>query len=128
MLDRIILTVLLGSFAGLLGGTLGLGGSFIIMPGLILLDIVPDFKTAVGTTLLSVLPPTTLLAVIQYYKQKKVDVKVSIILFLCFFVFAYFGSIINKYYSVKTLEYCSSAVFLIVSIYFFKRAYNEKAN
>ena len=123
MLDRIILTIILGSFSGLLGGAFGLGGSFVVLPGLLALGIVPDFNTAVGTTLLSLLPPTTLLAVIEYYKRKQVDVKVGFILFLTFFVFAYFGTFINKYYSEKTLEYCTGASFLIIAIYFFKSAY-----
>lgn len=123
MLDRIILTIILGSLSGLLGGAFGLGGSFIVLPGLLALGIVPNFNTAVGTTLLSLLPPTTLLAVMEYYKRKQVDVKVGFILFLTFFVFAYFGTFINKYYSEKTLKYCTSIIFLIIAIYFFRSAY-----
>ena len=73
MLNRMVLTILLGSLSGILGGASGLGGSFIILPGLIMLGITPDFHTAVGTTLLSLLPPVSILGVIEYYKRKKVD-------------------------------------------------------
>ena len=127
MLDRIILTIILGSLSGLLGGAFGLGGSFVVLPGLLALGIVNDFKTAVGTTLLSLLPPISLLAVIEFYKRKQIDIKVSIILCVTYFIFAYFGTFINEYYTTKTLEYYTAASFLIIAIYFFKRAYNQKS-
>ena len=126
MLDRILLTIILGSLSGLLGGAFGLGGSFVVLPGLLALGIVPNFKIAVGTTLLSLLPPISLLAVIEYYKRKQIDVKIAVILCVTFFIFAYFGTFINEYYSTKTLEYCTGASFLIIAIYFFKRAYTQK--
>jgi uncharacterized membrane protein YfcA len=118
MLNRMVLTILLGSLSGILGGASGLGGSFIILPGLIMLGITPDFQTAVGTTLLSLLPPISLLGVIEYYKRKKVDTLVGIILFITYFIFAYYGSIINKMYSDKTLKFYTGILFLIISFYF----------
>ena len=118
MINRIILTIILGSLSGILGGAFGLGGSFIMLPGLMLLGITPDFQTAVGTTLLSLLPPVSLLAVIQYYKRKQVDIPVGIILFITYFIFAYYGTFINEMYSEKTLKFCNGIVFLIISIYF----------
>jgi len=118
MINRIILTIILGSLSGILGGAFGLGGSFIMLPGLILLGITPDFQTAVGTTLLSLLPPVSLLAVIQYYKRKQVDIPVGIILFITYFIFAYYGTFINEMYSEKTLKFCTGIVFLFISIFF----------
>lgn len=119
MINRIILTIILGSLSGILGGAFGLGGSFIMLPGLIMLGITPDFQTAAGTMLFSLLPPVSLLAVIEYYKRKKVDINVGIILCITYFIFAYYGSIINKMYSDKTLKFYSGIIFLIISIYFF---------
>jgi len=119
MINRIILTIILGSLSGILGGAFGLGGSFIMLPGLIMLGITPDYQTAVGTTLFSLLPPISLLAVIEYYKRKKVDINVGIILCVTYFIFAYYGTFINKMYSDKTLELCAGIVFFIISIYFF---------
>jgi uncharacterized membrane protein YfcA len=119
MINRIILTIILGSLSGILGGAFGLGGSFIMLPGLIMLGITPDFQTAAGTMLFSLLPPVSLLAVIEYYKRKKVDINVGIILCITYFIFAYYGSIINKMYSDKTLKFYSGIIFLMISIYFF---------
>ena len=120
---RILLTIFLGLLSGILGGAFGLGGSFIMLPGVILLGIIPDYKTAVGTILLSLLPPVSLMAAIEYYKRKQVDIVVAIILFVTYFIV---GSFINKAYSIKVLEYWTSLCFFLIAIYFFWAAYTNK--
>lgn len=123
---RILYSVLVGSISGILGGAFGLGGSFIMLPGVILLNIVPNFNTAVGTILFSLLPPVSLLAVIEYAKRKEVDYIVGTILFVTYFLAAYIGSYVNKILDTKTLEYGCAFTFLLITIYFFYRAYKEK--
>ena len=97
-----------------------------MLPGVIILGIIPDYKTAVGTILLSLLPPVSLMAVIEYYKRKQVDVVVGTILFVTYFIAAYFGAFINKAYSIKVLEYWTSLCFLLIAIYFFEDTYDIK--
>ena len=46
MITDILLTFLLGTLAGLSGGALGQSGAEVMLPGLLILNIVPDFKTA----------------------------------------------------------------------------------
>lgn len=123
---NILYSILIGTLSGLLGGAFGLGGSFVMLPGLILLNVTKDFNTAVGTILFSLLPPVSLLAVIEYYKRDQVDVKIGTILFITYFLAAYFGSLINKMYDQKTLEYACASVFLMITIYFYYHAYNLK--
>ena len=123
---NIIYSILIGTLSGILGGAFGLGGSFIMLPGLILLNVVKDFNTAVGTILFSLLPPVSLLAVIEYYKRDQVDMKIGTILFITYFIAAYFGSKINAMYSQKTLEYACATVFLMITIFFYYHAYNLK--
>lgn len=125
-MNRTLLTTLLGLTSGIIGGAFGLGGSFIMMPGVILLGIIPDYKTAVGTILFSLLPPVSILAVIEYYKRKQIDTKVGMILFVTYMIAAYFGSFINKAYSNKVLEFWSGIVFLIIALLFFWEAYTTK--
>lgn len=124
---RMLLTILVGSISGILGGAFGLGGSFVMLPGLILFNIVPDYKTAVGTILLSLIPPVSLLAVYEYHKQKKVDYLVGAILFITYFIFAYFGALISKKFDNKSLKYGCAITFLLITIYFFYDAYNSKS-
>jgi uncharacterized membrane protein YfcA len=123
---RILLTILVGTLGGLIGGTLGLGASALMLPGILLLGIVKDYKTAVGTILLSILPPATLLAVIDYYKRDKVDTKIALILFITSFLAAYVGAFINKKLNESTLEYIASFVFFIIGGYYFYIARNGR--
>jgi uncharacterized membrane protein YfcA len=126
MFNRTILTVILGLLSGVLGGALGLGGPMFMLPGVLLLGIISDYKTAVGTMLFSLLPPISLLAVIEFYKNKKVDTYIGIILCITYVLGSYYGSFINDMYSIKFLQYCSAFSFLIISAIFFYMAYNQK--
>jgi uncharacterized protein len=118
---RFILTILVGVISGTMGGAFGLG-PILMLPGILLFGVISDYKTAVGTVILSMLPPISILAAIEYYKKKQVDINISILLCIAYFFGAYFGSIINGIYNTKTLEYVSSFLFLLISIYFFYRA------
>ena len=120
---RIIYTILIGAFSGILGGAFGLGGTFIMIPFIILLGIVPDYKTAVGTVLFTLLLPISFLAVLEYVKRDQVDYKISFILCISYFIAAYFGAIINKTYDVSILQYGCAFTFLFVTIYYFYVAY-----
>lgn len=123
---NLLYSILIGTLSGLLGGAFGLGGSFIMLPGLIMLKVTKDFNTAVGTILFSLLPPVSLLAVIEYYKRGQVDVKIGTILFVTYFLAAYIGAKINKMYDQKTLEYACATVFLMITLYFYYHAYTMK--
>ena len=123
MTTNMLLTILLGVIAGLAGGALGQSGAEVMLPGLLLLNIVPDFKTAAGTVLLAILPPISLLAILDYYKRGKVDVLTSVILFVTYFFAAFIGAYLKKEVSNKTLEYITASYFLVISVFFFWNAY-----
>lgn len=124
---RLFLTVIVGSIAGVIGGGLGVNGSFIMLPAILLLNIVPDYKMAVGTILLSILPPLSLLAVIDYYKRKKIDIPISILLCISYFIAAKYGANINKEYSGKVLKYWTAAILFICAVYFCWAAHADKS-
>ena len=123
MLTTDILTVILGIIAGLLGGALGQSGAEVMLPGLLILGIVPDFKTAAGTVLLTILPPLSLLAIFEYYKRGQLDVKVAIILMISYFFAAYIGAYITKDVSDASLEYVVAFYFFIIGIFFLWNSY-----
>jgi len=81
MLDY-LKVIIIGLIGGLLAGSLGTTTATTTMMGLLALNLVPDFATAVGTTLLSILPPLSLFAAYEYYKRKKINLKYAIILML----------------------------------------------
>jgi uncharacterized membrane protein YfcA len=115
---RVLLTILVGSISGVIGGALGINASFIMLPALLLFNIVSDYKMAVGTILLAILPPISFLAVVDYYERKQIDVVVSVLLCISYFLAAKYGSIINKNYSSKILKYWTAAFLFICGGYF----------
>ena len=123
---RILLAILVGLLSGIIGGALGVGGASFMLPSILILGIVKDYKTAVGTILLSMLPPSTLLAVINYYNRDKIDVKIAAILFITSFLAAYLGAHINKKLNESTLQYIASFIFFLLSAYYFYIARNGR--
>jgi len=117
------LTIFLGIIAGLSGGALGQSGAEIMLPGLLILNIVPSFKIAAGTVLLAIIPPISLLAVLEYYKRGEVRVYISVILFITYFFMAFIGAYLTRNTSNKVLEYITAFYFLIISLFFFWNAY-----
>ena len=120
---EIISTILLGSIAGLSGGALGQSGAEVMLPGLLILNLVPNFKIAAGTVLLAIIPPISLLAVLEYYKRGQVKVWISFILFITYFFAAFLGAYLTKSVSIKMLEIITAIYFLLISIFFFWNAY-----
>jgi len=119
----LIPTILLGSVAGLFGGALGQSGAEVMLPGLLILGIVPNFKVAAGTVLLAIVPPISILAVIQYYKRGQVQVWTSVILFICYFFLAFIGAYLTKNLSNQNLEFITGFYFLVISAFFFWNSY-----
>ena len=124
MFIRVILTLLIGIIAGIMGGALG-QGPFIFLPALLLLKIIPDYKMAVGTILLAMLPPISALAVFDYYKRKKIDYLIAILLCVSYTIAAKYGAVINKQYSTKTLQTWTAGIFIAIGLYFTWLAYHE---
>lgn len=118
MFGSVMSTIILGAFSGLLGGALGQSGAETILPGLLILGIVPDFKTAAGTTLLTILPPLSLLAIIQYYKRGQVQIMTGVILMIAYFFAAYIGAFVTKDVDNMKLEMVAGVYFIIIGSFF----------
>src|SRR3954464_4679164 len=80
----------IGLGAGVLSGLVGIGGGIIIVPALIYFFGM-DQKTAQGTSLAVLLPPTGLLAFMRYYKAGHVDVKIGILIVVGLVIGGWFG-------------------------------------
>lgn len=88
----LILTILIiGLFAGVLSGMVGVGGGIIIVPALVFF-LGFSQHTAQGTSLGLLLLPAGILAVLNYYKAGHVDIKVVGLLAISFIVGGYLGS------------------------------------
>ena len=120
-----ILTILLGLVSGLIGGGLGLGVTTIALPGFIMLNLVPDVKTAIGTTLVS--SPASWPAVFRYYQSGKVDFVLGFIYVFCYVSAAYLGASLTMDVNLKTLNFVIGIVHILIGIYFLHRSFGVKS-
>ena len=124
---RMLLTLVVGAITGVIGGALGVNTSFIMLPAILVLNIVPDYKMAVGTILLAILPPISILAVVDYYQRKKIDIVIAGLLCVSYFFAAKYGARINQEYSSRFLKYCTALLLFLCGSYFLVSAHHERA-
>ena len=115
---RIINTALIGILAGIVGGALGQSATFIMIPGLLLLGVIKDFKVAVGTVLCALLPPISIGAATHYYNKNKVDISVAVILAITYFISATYAAKLNERFSRKVLMNATAGLLALSTLYF----------
>lgn len=113
-ISTLIILIITGLVAGLLGGSLGVGGAIIVIPSLVILLGLTQ-QEAQGTSLAFMIPPIGILAALNYYKNGLVNWKYALILSLTFMVGAYFGSKIAMHVPEKLLKRIFGVVLLYVS-------------
>ena len=119
---KILLSLLVGLICGPLSGYIGVAASAMI-PLLIFFGLVKDFRTAVGTSLITFITPAFMFPLYSYYKTNRIDFKVGIPLFIGFFI----GTYITSVYFIDSISieglYLMFGVFsLVVSYVFIKRS------
>jgi len=90
-IQTLIILVIIGIAAGILGGMVGVGGGIVIVPALVFF-LGFSQKMAQGTSLGILLLPVGLFGVMQYYKEGYVDMKVVLIISAGFLLGSLFGS------------------------------------
>jgi len=113
--SQLIILLTIGLIGGIVSGSLGVGGGIFIVPALIYF-MGFNQHLAQGTSIAILLPPTGILAAMQYYKKGFIDIKVAIILMILFIVGAYFGSLISLNIPAKTLKKVFGLFMLIISL------------
>jgi hypothetical protein len=86
----IILALVLGVVVGIFSGLIGIGGGVIAVP-LLVYAFHMDQKMAQGTSLVMLLGPTGLFAIMEYYKAGNVNLKVGLLMAVGVLIGAYFG-------------------------------------
>jgi uncharacterized membrane protein YfcA len=112
--QTVIIVVLIGLAAGILSGLVGVGGGIIIVPALVFFVGFSQHQ-AQGTSLGILLLPAGIFAVINYYKQDYIDLKVVFILFIGFIIGGYFGSKISLSLSEVAVKKIFAIVLLLVA-------------
>jgi len=85
--------VVIGLVSGVTAGLFGVGGGIVIVPALIYWAGFSQHR-ATGTSLVVLLPPIGLAAVLEYYRHGNVDVRAALFLVGSMFVGAWGGAVL----------------------------------
>src|ERR1043165_3387617 len=128
-IHTILILILVGIAAGMLGGLVGVGGGIIIVPSLIYFCAFSQ-KMAQGTSLGILLLPIGILGVIQYYKAGYVDMKYVLLISAGFLAGSYFGSKIALSLPQETVKKIVAIILILVAVKMlvFDKKIKEDAN
>lgn len=120
-MNQNLLAIVIGLVAGVLGGVFGIGGGILIVPALVFFLGFSQLK-AQGTSLVALLAPVGILALIQYYKKGEADMKIGLIIAAGFFLGAFFGSklALNLNELVMRRSFAGFLVFVAIMLFFKK--------
>ena len=124
---RLLYTSIAGIIAGFLGGLLGMSGTVIMLPLLVLFNIFNNYKIAIGTVLFSFDPFGSIFALVKNVMENKIDYYVALTLFFTYIFGSYIGTLYNAKLSEKTIKYATATLLLILSIYMFYNGYEIKS-
>lgn len=82
--------LLIGVLVGIFSGLVGVGGGILLIP-ILIYGFKFNQKMAQGTSLAMLLPPTGLLAFMQYYKSDNADLKLGLVIAVGVFFGGYLG-------------------------------------
>lgn len=112
-LQIVLMLIAIGISAGVLSGLIGIGGGIVMVPLLLLLGF--SQQGAQGTSLAALLPPVTLLAVINYHKEGYIDWRYALTISLFFVIGGFIGSKIAVNLDQKILKKVFGVILLIVA-------------
>ncbi len=114
-IQNLILLCLTGVLAGVIAGSVGVGGGILIVPVLVLFFGMTQHE-AQGTSLAVLLPPISLLALISYHKKGFVNYKFALILIVTFIIGSYLGGLFAVRMPAKELKKIFGILLLVAGI------------
>jgi len=113
-MQTILLLVLVGLAAGVLSGMVGVGGGIIIVPALVYILGFSQLE-AQGTSLGLLLLPVGIFAVLNYYKQGYIDMKVVAIMCVAFVIGGWVGSKVSLSLPQETVKKIFAVLMLLIA-------------
>ena len=125
-MQTILIVIIIGIAAGILGGLVGVGGGLVIVPGLVFF-LGMSQHSAQGTSLGLIMLPVGILGVLHYYKQGHVDFKIVALLAIGFLAGSYFGSKIALSLPQETIKKVFAIFMIVIAIkmLFFEKPKNN---
>jgi uncharacterized membrane protein YfcA len=110
---QFIILLITGLLAGAIAGAMGVGGAIIIIPFLVFF-LGMEQHEAQGTSLLVLVFPVGIFAVMEYAKQGYVNYKFAAVLILAFLLGSYLGSKFAVNIPAKTLQKIFAVLLLVI--------------
>ena len=110
----VLMLILIGIFAGILSGLVGVGGGVVMVPMLVLLLGFSQHQ-AQGTSLAVLVVPVTAVAVYNYYKEGHIDWRYAAIIAFFFVIGGFFGSKIAVDLDQKMLKKIFGVILLLIA-------------
>ncbi|MBI3665528.1 MAG: sulfite exporter TauE/SafE family protein [Acidobacteria bacterium] len=107
--------IAIGLAAGLLSGLLGIAGGVLMIPLMVLL-LHLDQKTAQGTSLAVLLPPTGLFAFIEYYRHGWVNLHLGIGMVIGLTAGAFAGAYLVQFIDTNVLRKVFAVFLVLIAI------------
>jgi uncharacterized protein len=128
-IQTVMIVILIGLAAGMLSGLVGIGGGLVIVPALIYF-LGFSQHTAQGTSLALILLPVGIFAVMFYYKQGHVDIKIVWLLAVGFVIGSILGSKVALSLSQETVKKIFAVLMILIAIkmLFLDKKIKEKAS
>ena len=114
-MNEITAFIALGLAAGALSGLIGIGGGVIIVPALVFLFHFSQHR-AEGTTLALLIPPVGLFAVMPYYRNGHVDLRIAALIALGFVCGGGAGGHLANLLPAATLQRLFGGVLLLLAL------------
>ena len=110
----VLVLILVGLASGVLSGMIGIGGGIIIVPALVYVLGFSQHQ-AQGTSLGLLLLPVGILAVLNYYKEGFIDIKVVGIMCGAFILGGWLGSRLSLSLPQETVKKIFAVVLLLIA-------------
>lgn len=114
-IQTLIILLLIGLAAGMLGGMVGIGGGIVIVPALVYFLSFSQ-KTAQGTSLALLLLPVGILGFLQYYRAGQVNLRATAVIAVAFIAGSFFGSKIALSVSQEMLKKIFAVLLIAVAV------------
>ncbi len=122
--QTMISLVIVGMFAGMLSGLVGIGGGIILVPALVFILGFSQMN-AQGTSLALIMFPVGILSVIQYYKHGYVDFKILPLIAIGYIAGSFWGSRISTHLPQEIIKKIFAVLLIVIAI---KMMFFDKSN
>lgn len=117
-LSQILIILLIGLLAGLVSGSLGVGGGIITVPALVFVLGFSQHE-AQGTSLALLAVPVVLPAVLNYYKEGYVHIRIALLLLVAFVAGSFLGSYLSVQLPSSLLKKLFAGLMLVMAVKMF---------